>query len=106
MSLAGRRAVVTGASSGIGSAIARSLASEGVELLVAGRDRKRLDEIASQVGARAVAGDLAKSSDAELLAAAAAGSSILVNAAGIYAGVTTRKSSRSSCALTSSLHTG
>jgi uncharacterized protein len=43
------RALVTGASSGIGNAIARLLASEGTELVVVARDRTRLEALANQV---------------------------------------------------------
>ena len=43
LELAGHTALITGASSGIGAAIARLLASEGVSLALVGRDRQRLE---------------------------------------------------------------
>src|SRR6516162_3127076 len=43
----GRRALVTGASRGLGRAIASSLASEGVRVVAVARNRERLDELAA-----------------------------------------------------------
>lgn len=48
-----RIAVVTGASAGIGEAIARRLAAEGFELLLGARRTELLEPIAKQLGARA-----------------------------------------------------
>jgi NAD(P)-dependent dehydrogenase (short-subunit alcohol dehydrogenase family) len=56
--LAGKRAIVTGGSRGIGKAIALALAREGVEVVIAARDRARLvaaaDELARDTGRRVV----------------------------------------------------
>lgn len=53
--LAGKVAVITGASSGIGEAAARLLAAEGVHVILAGRRRERIDTLTSEIGALATA---------------------------------------------------
>jgi NAD(P)-dependent dehydrogenase (short-subunit alcohol dehydrogenase family) len=52
-SLSGRHALVTGAGSGIGAAIATTLAAAGASLSLAGRRRAPLEQVASAIGARA-----------------------------------------------------
>ena len=47
--LSGRIAVVTGASKGIGKAIAISLASEGAKVILVSRDRSQLEEAAAEI---------------------------------------------------------
>lgn len=48
---AGKTVLVTGASSGIGRACARALGREGANLVLAGRRRERLDEVAAELKA-------------------------------------------------------
>lgn len=50
-----KSAVITGASSGIGAAIARKLGSEGWNIALAARRQKELDAVASQSGRHAIA---------------------------------------------------
>lgn len=52
LQLAGKRAVVTGASRGIGLAVARALAAEGADVVLAARGKEMLDAAAEQIAAR------------------------------------------------------
>ena len=47
--LTGKTALVTGASKGIGSAIAKELAREGVKVFVTGRNQQSLDDLSSEI---------------------------------------------------------
>jgi NAD(P)-dependent dehydrogenase (short-subunit alcohol dehydrogenase family) len=87
--LAGRTALVTGATAGIGRAVAERLAEHGAEVVVHGRDPQRGAELVSAITARGgrarfVAADLTDAGDVERLAAEAGPVDILVNNAGIY----------------------
>ena len=54
LGISGKTALVTGASAGIGRAIAKSLAAEGVKLAVVARRRKLLETLQDEIGARLV----------------------------------------------------
>ncbi len=55
LKLAGRRALVTGSSSGIGEAIARALSQEGAKVVVHGRNQERAEKVAGDIKAAGVA---------------------------------------------------
>lgn len=83
--LSGRRALVTGASGGIGAAIATALHAQGAHVVLAGRRREALDGLAAELGERCdvVTGDIADAAAADALVAAAEPVDILINNAGI-----------------------
>lgn len=78
-----RRAVVTGASSGIGAATARALAAAGFHVICAARRTDRIATLASQIGGTAVTCDVTdEDSVAALRAAVGPRLDVLVNNAG------------------------
>ncbi len=93
--LAGRVAMVTGASRGIGAATAEALAGAGAHVVLAARDRDALAAVASGIqaaggAATAVPADVSKTGDVERLFAAAAQAgqlTALVCAAGVLTSV-------------------
>jgi NAD(P)-dependent dehydrogenase (short-subunit alcohol dehydrogenase family) len=88
--LEGQRALVTGATSGIGRAVALRLARDGAEVLVHGRNAARGAETVREIeaaGGKAsfVAADVADAADVQWLASEAGEIDILINNAGISA---------------------
>ena len=92
--LKGKNAIITGASRGIGKAIALKLAKEGVNVVLAARNQENLDETTKEIKKEApgaqvigVATDVAKLADLQRLADTAmqklGGVDILVNNAGV-----------------------
>ena len=63
MTIAGKVALVTGSSRGIGAAIVRELAACGAKVVVHGRDAAALEEVRASVGGLAVTGDVTSASD-------------------------------------------
>jgi NAD(P)-dependent dehydrogenase (short-subunit alcohol dehydrogenase family) len=91
----GMAAVITGASSGIGEAIALHLAREGTRLLLAGRSAERLDLVAERVRdlsprVETFVADLAEDGQVQALAdravAAFGGVDVLVHSIGLFLG--------------------
>jgi NAD(P)-dependent dehydrogenase (short-subunit alcohol dehydrogenase family) len=56
--LAGRAAIVTGASKGLGKAIAAALAAEGARVAVVARDAAQLEALAAEIGGAAFPADI------------------------------------------------
>jgi len=92
LNLQGRRALVTGSSSGLGEAIAKLLAAEGADVVVHGRDAERSHAVAEAIRlavgrAEVAVGDLSTDAGANSTARAALDGGnidILVNNAGAY----------------------
>jgi NAD(P)-dependent dehydrogenase (short-subunit alcohol dehydrogenase family) len=84
--LAGRVAVVTGASSGLGEGLARALASVGAQVAVVARRHDRLARLADEIGGVAIGCDLLDPDQVRNIVPRVAGElggpEILVNAAG------------------------
>jgi 2-keto-3-deoxy-L-fuconate dehydrogenase len=82
MRFEGRRALVTGAGSGIGAAVARSLHAEGAEVVLADVNVDAAEAVAGELGApaSAIALDVR---DEDAVAPAVQGLDLLVNVAGI-----------------------
>jgi 3-oxoacyl-[acyl-carrier protein] reductase len=83
-SLEGRLALVTGASKGIGKAIAEELARAGADVVVGYRSgREEAEELAAQIGGRAVQADVSSPDEAKRLVQEAGDVDVLVNNAGL-----------------------
>jgi NAD(P)-dependent dehydrogenase (short-subunit alcohol dehydrogenase family) len=89
--LSGRRALVTGGTSGIGRATAEALARDGAHVLISGRSEARGAEVVAAIEAAGgeaefVRADLESPADVRALAERAADVAILVNNAGVFPG--------------------
>lgn len=91
LKLAGKTALVTGSTAGIGLAIARGLAREGAQVYVNGRTQQRVDKAIETVrleipGARVdgIAADFSSAAGGETVIAKLPGVDVLVNNVGIF----------------------
>jgi NADP-dependent 3-hydroxy acid dehydrogenase YdfG len=82
MSETSRVALVTGASSGIGAATVRSLATAGYDVVAAARRVERCEAVAEEVGGRALRLDVADPDSVAELAESVPAVSVVVNNAG------------------------
>lgn len=82
MSAEARVAVVTGASSGIGAATAKTLAGQGFHVVAVARRAERIEALAREIGGTAVVADVTDDSAVDALAARLDRVDVLVNNAG------------------------
>ena len=86
MSVLSGTVLLTGASGGIGRAIARAVAPRTADLVLSGRRREALEPLAQELGARVCVADLSHREDVERLAVEAGNVDVLIANAGIPAG--------------------
>jgi short-subunit dehydrogenase len=86
MELRGARTLVTGATGGLGAAIARACAHRGAKVIVAGRRQEPLDALAQELGAESVVADLTNRDDVARLVDAVRELDVLVSNAALPGG--------------------
>lgn len=90
--LTGRRAIITGSTTGIGLAVAKGLAGAGADVVVNGRRQDVTEQVAQSLSAlypdvtiTGIAADLAKKEEVDRFTALVPDADILINNLGIYA---------------------
>lgn len=78
MKISGATALVTGATGGIGQAIARALHERGAKLILTGRRAEVLEPLAQELGARTLAVDLVDPAEVDRLASESGAVDILI----------------------------
>ncbi|HWD85684.1 MAG TPA: SDR family NAD(P)-dependent oxidoreductase, partial [Solirubrobacteraceae bacterium] len=85
MPLVNGTVLITGATGGIGQAVARAFASRGAQLILSGRRQQVLDSLAAQLGGRAVVCDMASREDVQRLIDSVGPVDVLIANAGLPA---------------------
>ncbi len=87
MEIKSKKVLITGGSSGIGKALAKMLVEEGARVIITGRDQRKLERAATEIGAIAVHADVSTDEGVDKTYAAVEselnGLDLLVNNAGI-----------------------
>lgn len=87
MDLKDAKVLLTGGSSGLGKAMAKRLIEKGAKVLITGRDEEKVNQVASELGAIAMAADVSSQSDVEMTykfcQEQLGGLDVLINNAGI-----------------------
>jgi short-subunit dehydrogenase len=83
--LSGSRVLLTGATGGLGSGMARALRAHGAELILTGRRVEALERLAAETGARSIAADLSVPAEVTRLLDEAGPVDILINNAALSA---------------------
>ncbi|MBX5443403.1 MAG: SDR family NAD(P)-dependent oxidoreductase [Solirubrobacteraceae bacterium] len=78
MDVSGKTVLLTGATGGLGQAIARAFARRGARLVLTGRRTEVLEPLAAQLGARTIAVDLAVPAEVDRLIAEAGDVDVLI----------------------------
>jgi short-subunit dehydrogenase len=83
MEISGRTVLLTGATGGLGGAIARDMGRAGAQLVLSGRRTELLEPLAGELDARLVTADLSEPSDVDRLVDEAGAVDILIANAGV-----------------------
>jgi short-subunit dehydrogenase len=86
MEIQGRTALVTGATGGLGAAVARGLAARGAKLVLTGRKVDVLERLATEIGGKAIPADIADPAQLDRLLAEAGELDIVIANAALPAG--------------------
>ena len=82
MNLAGKKAIVTGGSGGYGKGIAAAFKQAGAEVWITGRNERKLQDAAAELGVHAVLADVTSGKDWDNVMKQAGSVDILINNAG------------------------